>query len=223
MCSDDLIEVLTNKGDGIYISENNKPEINNTYTIDIKSSNLASIKATSMIPNNFSIAADTNISENENFIEYLIDISDNEENFYTIEEIIKIYYDNGDSSVYSHYLSTKDLNIDRPIEDLEPEYYAFCFYLRDEIFNGLTYNFKLRSYFDLYQNHVIKYISQLKVCSITEEFLLYLLSIEKYENSNDDPFSTPIKVYSNFENGLGIFTGVNQQIMEYDLTNEVLY
>lgn len=41
--------------------------------------------------------------------------------------------------------------------------------------------------------------------SITRENFLYLQRLERYFTSNDNPFVTPAQLYSNIENGVGIF------------------
>jgi hypothetical protein len=50
--------------------------------------------------------------------------------------------------------------------------------------------------------------------SATEEHFLYHLSYKAYQDSNGDPFAQPVQIYSNVENGLGIFAGHNKTFTE---------
>ena len=50
--------------------------------------------------------------------------------------------------------------------------------------------------------------------SATKEHFLYHLSYKAYQNSNGDPFAQPVQIYSNVENGLGIFAGHNKTFTE---------
>lgn len=46
-----------------------------------------------------------------------------------------------------------------------------------------------------------------QLISASEEHFLYHISYEAYMESNGDPFSQPVQIYSNVEDGLGIFAG----------------
>lgn len=43
--------------------------------------------------------------------------------------------------------------------------------------------------------------------SISKDYFEYVSSLEKHYNAKEDPFSTPVVVHGNVENGLGIFGG----------------
>ena len=43
--------------------------------------------------------------------------------------------------------------------------------------------------------------------SITEDYYDYVSSLQKHYNAKGDPFSTPVVVHGNVENGIGIFAG----------------
>jgi hypothetical protein len=74
----------------------------------------------------------------------------------------------------------------------------------DEIFNGQKYEVTLK--FDDWINSNYK-IYSFELKSLTREGYLYRRTIEKYEQSSGDPFSEPVVIYSNIENGYGIFAG----------------
>ena len=53
----------------------------------------------------------------------------------------------------------------------------------------------------------------LELRHITEDYLLFDLSLELAFNSNDNPFSEPVQVKSNIENGFGVFALWNSDIV----------
>ncbi len=46
---------------------------------------------------------------------------------------------------------------------------------------------------------------------------LYRRSIDDYENAQGDPFAEPVQVYSNIENGYGIFAGFSKSTYEISM------
>ncbi len=57
---------------------------------------------------------------------------------------------------------------------------------------------------------------KIEVISCSEAYYNYMKSITKYGMSLGNPFSQPVQVYSNINNGFGIFAGGNiyQQIVK---------
>lgn len=49
--------------------------------------------------------------------------------------------------------------------------------------------------------------------TISEEYYKYSKTFLNYQNSKDNPFATPVNVFTNIENGLGIFSAYNEQII----------
>jgi hypothetical protein len=41
---------------------------------------------------------------------------------------------------------------------------------------------------------------------INEDYFEFLLSLEKYNETYENPFAEPVMVFSNIENGLGLFS-----------------
>lgn len=86
-----------------------------------------------------------------------------------------------------------------------PAYFSNVF--SDHFFNGQEYEFtvesRLRKFADG-KNYVI-----VELQSINEEFYNYLKSTMLYRISDQDSYSEPIIIYSNVEDGWGIFGGVS--------------
>lgn len=74
----------------------------------------------------------------------------------------------------------------------------------DELFNGREYQFNL--YFDEYElqdtssSDLIAYVS-----SVSPEFYKFIISQNLQQLSTGNPFAEPVRIYSNINNGLGIF------------------
>lgn len=218
-----LLEILQEDNSGIYSSANNKPVKNQSYYIEIEAEGYETIKAGNRVPGDCSIEVDTIVTKNDYGakVEVKLHIDDNidEENYYIISCNGKHLYKTGETIVNNELMVTKDLNIERSFQSLDSEIIETEILLRDENFNGGRYT--LRFSLELYPGYsmdVDSFELAINVKSTTEEHFLYRLSLDKYYVNDGDPFSTPVKVYSNFENGLGVFAGYNWQKTTLDLS-----
>lgn len=98
--------------------------------------------------------------------------------YFQTEDLIIEEWDNNGGVVFS----------DRLIQGKE-------YSLKGNIYNGYRY----RS-----DDTVSLYVS---LHSITKDYFEYVSSLQKHYNASGDPFSTPVVVHGNVENGLGIFGG----------------
>jgi hypothetical protein len=77
--------------------------------------------------------------------------------------------------------------------------------ISDQYFDGQEHTVKVA-----YHTYGIKRymkVIHVELTSLTESAYLYKSSIEDYQGASGDPFSEPVLVYDNIENGLGIFAG----------------
>ncbi len=83
--------------------------------------------------------------------------------------------------------------------------------LQDELFNGQTLNLNLDIYFTTFDLQPI----YIKIYSIPKDYINYVKSEDKYYQANGNPFAQPVNVFSNIENGFGIFTafGLHEQVI----------
>jgi len=78
-------------------------------------------------------------------------------------------------------------------------------YISDELFNGNEVNFSLKTFYftgDIEPVEIILY-------SYPYEYVYFNTTGIRYMNARDNPFSQPINIYSNVENGIGIVCGVS--------------
>ncbi|GEM_PF-6606355 len=112
-----------------------------------------------------------------------------EENFYYISGIYR-------SQFLTFYFS---------LESLEPgsETYNRGVIIRDQTFDGEDVRLRLlipNSFLNLEAQYF-----ELTFRTVTRDFYRHVQSVERYENSIDNPFVAPAQLYTNVEGGLGIF------------------
>ena len=56
--------------------------------------------------------------------------------------------------------------------------------------------------------------------NISKSYYYYRISLELYQNASGNPFAQPVQVFSNIENGFGVFAG--SQINYFDLLKKFL-
>ncbi|HPX76572.1 MAG TPA: DUF4249 domain-containing protein [Bacteroidales bacterium] len=95
------------------------------------------------------------------------------------------------------YFSSNDLN-------LEDGDYLRSLVISDELFDGKEYALKISiDAFSLPYGYDTS-IVYIDFHTISQDYYKYLRSEKKYQNSSGDPFSEPVMVFTNVENGLGI-------------------
>lgn len=82
----------------------------------------------------------------------------------------------------------------------------------DKLFDGKDFELALKVRHAAYQSTTP---SPLRVVLVTcsQEYYRYLTSKNLQENIANDPFSEPVQVYSNIQNGLGIFAGYSTSVL----------
>jgi len=84
---------------------------------------------------------------------------------------------------------------------------------RDDAFDGQNQRIRI----DL-DNHGLgsDFLDNLHILliSATEEHFLYHVSYKAHVDTDGDPFAQPVQIYSNVDNGLGIFAGHNKSLTE---------
>ena len=83
-------------------------------------------------------------------------------------------------------------------------------FFKDTLFNGQTHQIELSSNYNA-PEHTSFFVQILYVSAAYYE---YLKSARLHEPTQDNPFAEPVSVYSNVENGYGIFAGYSSQTFE---------
>ncbi|MCF8373947.1 MAG: DUF4249 domain-containing protein [Bacteroidales bacterium] len=100
-------------------------------------------------------------------------------------------------------IQSDDPNMDNVSDD---EYGEDFLLLRDQNFDGKEYTFRFYTpNYSIYFGKGTQY--KAKVFSCSEEFYRYQKTARQYQLTYDNPFSQPVQIFSNIENGIGIFGG----------------
>ena len=111
------------------------------------------------------------------------------------------------------YLQTDDPVVDNPYSDLEGGgFYGESLLFSDELFSGQSYTVAFTT--DTYFGEVKELTVQLRTLSEDQYQYLRTRHLQEYNASN--PLSEVVPVYTNIENGFGIFAGYSTSSIEVD-------
>jgi len=231
--SDNNTITLTNQGEGIYTSASEKPVIGKEYTLNVTHGVHENVKAKSKLPDQLIINSinwdnpvyvdgDLYRKINVSFKDtpeddyYLITLSGD---FYAIE---KDEFGNMDTTLenYAVYFSTQNAAVDNPDDYMYQSSISFT----DGLFNGTDYTIDLlisdyyfgsedgKDQMDALQKIFISF------SRISQEYYWYETSYQAYLNSQWS-FAQPVQVYTNIENGLGVFAGFSTMMDSINIQN----
>ncbi len=137
---------------------------------------------------------------------------DEEVNYYQLR---MYYYDsafvylNGERKFVNLNQAIANISSNDPVLE-NAHRYANHYLFDDRLFNGKKMT--LDADFNIYSSGgaVEKYYIELT--SLTKEAYLYKRTINEYSLSRNDPFAEPVMIYSNIENGYGIFAGYSRSV-----------
>lgn len=200
---------------GYYIDFDNKPKPGFEYTIEVSAPGFETVKSKgqtlSYIPITDLRITDTLVKFSNEFfsgdyIKLSFELKDPPgENFYMLKVMLTDTFENwstGEPEIqkYDIFVQTEDPGFNSIYGNL---------YLEDKLFDGKTKQINLLV--DKYYYDLKKYLEVVLV-NCTPEYYLYSRSYDLQRWNEYDPFSEPIPVFSNIENGYGIFAGFNGTI-----------
>jgi hypothetical protein len=109
---------------------------------------------------------------------------------------------NFENQLYTQYTSSEDPSTSR-------SYSSGAIIASDSSFDGEEKRFTLKINRTSTEEALQRL--QLRIRSITEDFYLQSKTLQAYEDAEDNPFTTPVQIHSNFEGGLGLFSIYQQQ------------
>jgi len=207
------------------------PAFGSSYRLEVESSGLKSVSAQTELPAPVPFSEiDTSSIENnwgESALKLSFSLQDpQEENFYALSlnathkvfdfETFELLDSLTTYQLYFELSTSGQGNVqDLLVEDNATVYFNSKVFIADHLFNGKEFNIDLlvEKYFFMDADTVW---IDVNVEHVPKAYYLYAASINKYDRTHDNPFSEPVSVYSNVENGLGIFTGYStssRQIM----------
>ena len=190
--------------DGLYLS-NNFPEPGIRYSIEVNNEEYQSVNANDVIPDEIivvDLTSDSGFHNGQITREFELTLKNKAgiKEYIIIELLILETWDYGKGDYYPTNISTEDPVVEN-INDIE--YGAQKLLFTDQSFDGQEY--KLRFFIPYYYSENASF--KVRTYSCSESYYKYIKTIDKYHETNGDFFSQPVQIYSNVENGIGIFGG----------------
>jgi hypothetical protein len=185
------------------------PTLGNVYEVRVEDDELESISSETTIPSPASVSnvtvEDVELLDDDSVFRIAFDLDDPDgENFYILHVVQQ--FSVGSQSGVS-FVSTEPYFLGGS----QDNYFWSGAAFRDDSFNGQ----KKRMVIDVdWFNPGEDITYQILLVTASEEHFLYHLSYRAYQETNGDPFAQPVQIFSNVENGLGIFAGHNKTFTE---------
>lgn len=229
---DELLETLTyipqtNRLPPKYVSNDFKPQEGNTYTLKASAPGFEPIMAQSYVPYPVDIkqllVSDVELvingdAQNDKTYSYNVALQ-----FEDPGDMVNYYHLDFFQKVFSFIVLEGDTIIIN--SSLEPVSFSpqnnsnsFIAYFRggvlfeDKNFNGsvITTSFNISVSIDSETQLLGPMVAQLR--NVSEHYYDYYNSVSRQQTNGNDPFSPPVFIDSNIENGKGVFAGYNQSI-----------
>lgn len=231
-----LDTIRKNTEDNWYSYDNKLPEQGETYSIEVTSPDFAAVlHAEDYVPLAVPVSDVSVMIMDSSFYEesypwgsfkrghvegvFEISIKDpaQAENYYELSVYThEINYDWEDSTIVYDYIREVYVTID---DGAQEDFFSSGndLLFSDYLFDGQNYKVKLNfREWDVRPDQ--EFIIELT--SLNRTGYLYKKSITDYEQASGDPFSEPVRIYCNIENGYGIFTGYSTHTFEYSLNQD---
>ena len=208
---DEVHDTLKYIGYGKYKTRHIIAEDNNAYFIEVHKSKYNSVFAADVIPEqvDFEIISFKERAridaEGYEYSEFEISFNDNIniQNYYEIGLVSDDLY-----GLNKHYLYSDNVAV---LNEGDAEFYPQNILLSDELFNGKNMNIKIYTDQGDYQTEFYIYFR-----SISETYYKYKKKLIRHiENQYNDMWygsTNPVVLFSNIQNGYGIFAGYSEQI-----------
>ena len=207
-----LLGEFTHINGGYYYLPSFLPTAGQSYSLEVNAPEFETATSTTYIPEPIQIIqVDTTTAIPDNQIQFNITFKDNvnKKNYYGLSIIRHTeVYDSLSGINYildNKYFYTNEVYVENGTNDFGSEKYDQIFLFNDESFNGQTVNFEATHNL-ANENQIFTVI----LTNLSEDLYKYKSSYIEYWNTQDNFFAQPVQVYSNVENGFGIFAGYTE-------------
>ena len=226
-----IIDVLAHDTNGFYIG-NTIPQANFTYNLSIIHPTLDDITSRNEVPsiiNLIGIDTATSYSNGEKYLDLTVNFEDpgNASNYYLVETYViglGLEIENGDTL-------ESEIDTSRAFMLLNDEVFqdGGSPWKDQGLFNDLLFNGQTKSLEISIPNndwnwgeagfvYSYRYIGlRFYLYNISQDYYYYRRSLELYNQTNGNPFAQPVQVFSNIQNGFGIFAGAQVNYFDFDL------
>ena len=228
--NENIIETLNHIENGFYIGQT-FPQENQTYILEVNHPDYADITASDSLPSPITInSVDTStiidpINGNRLQISMNFDDPENTQNYYLIETYSVNEYlviKNSDTTEYELDTTKQFMVLTDEVFQNGGSPWREQGLFNDLLFNGQNKTLELEIPNDSWSGSEDGYdwsyqtlTLRLYLHNITLSYYYYRTSLELFQNASGNPFAQPVQVYSNIENGFGVFAG--SQISFFDL------
>jgi len=206
-----LVEQLVHDEFGYYRGTT-FPVVGESYTVNASAPNYTSVSSSDKLPAAVAITSIDTVRnvDLDGFESMKITVGFTDpigENHYSLR--IREVNADGQGQVYYNYIYC--YSSDPTFENIGTDEGSTFGLFRDVVFDGQSHSvsFQIDSYyFDQGGLTGMEVVLQ----SATEAGYNYRLSFERYQNSDGNPFAQPVQVFSNVENGFGLFSGYSESV-----------
>jgi hypothetical protein len=205
--SGNLVEILQYDQNGMYFSPSGfKPAPSTAYTVRVSHPTLPTASATAVIPA-ASIAVFTDTARvvyngEADMLRFSFTVTDQPgEQFYMLEIYNESYYlDWNNDTIWYEYL--EGFYRTSPVLENSGDYDSKAFFT-DQLFEGGSQRIDVvLYYYPEYGNKL-----RARLTSLSKDLYLFYKSASLYEQATGNPFAQPVQVYSNINQGYGVFGG----------------
>lgn len=192
-----------------------KPMTGISYEIEVSADGYPSVYAENKIPGAATLISldtlegfhDGNFS---NDFELTFSDPGGEDGFYIVQLYSNETYNWKDQIGNLIFIDSDDPNVEKISDDGHGSEMLF---IKDQNFDGQDYTLRFYTpYYYPYED--IDAGFTVKVFSCSEEFYRFQKTTLQYQDSEGDPFAQPVQIFSNIENGIGVFGGFVVSEME---------
>ncbi len=223
-----LVSNLTYDGEKyIILGLSSPPTAGKIYRIEVSAPNFTSVSSSDFCPQKVSIlqvdtsSTTTSFGDREENVTIKFQDPGSTKNHYGIEFNIdrySRYYNSTSSSWDTSYIGSEEIYIasSNPVVDNSgPDNYVRTLTLKDNLFDGQQKSILFNYYRYPSGNPNEFSVKTVKLFSLTEATYKYKKSITAYRAADGNPFAEPVQVFTNVENGFGIFGGQSNSEIKY--------
>lgn len=212
-----LLGIFVHDSAGIYLLPGVEIYSGQDYSLIVSCIGYDDVWASTHIPEQIEVLVVESQIKDE-LISYDIVLADNpsENNFYALTISQIGYYCQGPacSGSPNRTMCTQMLEVANIEPTISGDKCSQVFLFSDENFNGNTFIFNAtQNFYDETDSTII----EITLKSLTEDYFKYKVTNEAYDEIQPDPFSQPVQVFTNIENGFGVFAGSSV------FTNKIIY
>ena len=226
-----IIDELAHDTNGFYIG-NTIPQENFTYNLSIIHPTLDDITSRNEVPsiiNLIGIDTATSYSNGEKYLDLTVNFEDplDASNYYLVETYViglGLEIENGDTLESEIDTSRAFMLLNDEVFQDGGSPWKDQGLFNDLLFNGQTksleisipnneWNWGEAGYIWSYRYIGLRFY----LYNISQDYYYYRRSLELYNQTSGNPFAQPVQVFSNIQNGFGIFAGAQVNYFDFDI------